>query len=61
MFEILKRCPFCGASAACIDEDLPEGYYTFIVHCRACYAKTTNYETYDEAVASWNKRVNDEC
>ena len=55
----LKLCPFCGANADCIDEDVPVGYYPFIAFCRMCHARTNNYKTYDEAVKAWNIRVND--
>lgn len=73
MMEKLKPCPFCGGGARVTDdvcvipvidengayvdaefEELP-----VFVHCTVCGAETYGYETAEEAIEAWNRRVSD--
>ena len=47
----LKPCPFCGGEA---------GFYAETVHwinCKKCGAESAYYETPEEAIEAWNRRV----
>ena len=46
-------CPFCGGEA---DVTLLGGH-GFSVRCYECLAETDTYETREEAIAAWNRRV----
>lgn len=56
MSEELKPCPFCGAHATKYDED---SWRTATKHvlCTVCPASVGPCDTYDEAIAAWNKRA----
>lgn len=56
----LKRCPFCGGEP-CIQEHRFMGFTnTYGVVCLDCCAETRQfYDTEEEAIAAWNRRVND--
>lgn len=58
MTENLLPCPFCGGEG-CIQEHVFVGYTsTFGVVCLDCCAETRQFfNTKDEAVAAWNRRV----
>ena len=52
----LKLCPFCGGEA-----EIRVGYNHTYVRCSTpeCYVRTRRYKTVEEAVESWNRRVNE--
>lgn len=54
----LKPCPFCGSTDIVIAQtpEFPSGGYML---CRGCYATTRSSTYTDEAVANWNRRVDD--
>lgn len=54
----LKPCPFCGGTDIVIAQtpEFPSGGYML---CRGCYATTRSGIYTDEAVANWNRRVDD--
>ena len=56
MTENLKRCPFCGGEAKCI-----EFYGLYHVICCNCYVAGKDCSTRESAVSAWNSRpVEDE-
>jgi len=46
-------CPFCGNKTVTLEK---LGYYSYVVRCKECYAKTSVCETEYEAEAAWNRR-----
>lgn len=58
----LKPCPFCGSKAELHKRDVLDTSY--IVECSngtcpASYMLGWDYETEEEAIEAWNRRVND--
>ena len=51
MTENLKRCPFCGSEAKCI-----EFYGLYHVICCNCYIAGKDCSTRESAVSAWNNR-----
>ena len=51
MSEILKRCPFCGGEAKCI-----EFYGLYHVICCNCHIAGKDCPTRESAVSAWNTR-----
>ena len=51
MTENLKRCPFCGGEAKCI-----EFYGLYHVICCNCYIAGKDCSTRESAVSAWNNR-----
>lgn len=51
MTENLKRCPFCGGEAKCI-----EFYGLYHVICCNCYIAGKDCSTRESAVSAWNAR-----
>lgn len=49
--EDLKKCPFCGGKAEIV------GYKIFWVICKECTAETKSFDTREEAIDAWNRRV----
>ena len=50
----LKPCPFCGGAA-----ELYSAWYFRDVYCTVCGARThLVHKTDDDAIAAWNRRVN---
>lgn len=49
--EELKRCPFCGGEAKI------EGYKIFWATCKECTTETKVFDTKEEAIEAWNRRV----
>jgi len=47
----LKRCPFCGGEAKI------EGYKIFWATCKECTTETKVFDTKEEAIEAWNRRV----
>ena len=63
MPEKLKPCPFCGNRVA-VEEKINFGEpNVFIVYCNpsngGCGAKTNWFDSAEEAIDAWNRRVND--
>ena len=54
----LKPCPFCG-SDACVEVSLGD-YSVFCQNGCDCGAKQEWFNTEDEAIEAWNRRVVDE-
>ena len=52
MSEELKPCPFCGGVA----EEL--GSCVHWISCADCRAESYTYDTLEEAIEAWNRRVN---
>ena len=55
----LKPCPFCGSeSISCRDA----GYHTdvWFIQCEECWATFPHFDSEQEAVETWNRRVNNE-
>ena len=48
----LKPCPFCGGEAEFYE------FTCFWVSCKDCWCETFTYDTKQEAVEAWNRRVN---
>lgn len=51
--EKLKSCPFCGGEARTI----PYSFEDFAVRCKECGCGTGIYDTEEEAIEAWNRRV----
>lgn len=49
--EVVKSCPFCGGEAILYKAWIP------YVRCDKCGTQTTAYQTPDDAIAAWNRRV----
>lgn len=47
----LKKCPFCGGEAEII------GCESAWIVCKECYAKTGIFNTKEEAIEAWNRRM----
>ena len=52
----LKPCPFCGSELILIERT----YGGTWVCCEGCYTETKLYNTEEEAIEAWNRRVTDE-
>jgi Lar family restriction alleviation protein len=57
--EMLKPCPFCGATRANIEPHLARWVAAtwFRVSCETCHAETKECATTAEAVGLWNRRA----
>lgn len=56
--EILKKCPFCGGNAISRQrrpDHIMRGKH--FICCEDCKNKTGYYDSEEEAVKAWNKRV----
>lgn len=53
----LKPCPFCGGKARLFTDD--DKYYSHIVACENCGARTLREHIEAIAVSYWNRRVTD--
>lgn len=56
----LKSCPFCGGEAFLSEfiYDLAYGcVITNFVECNGCHATTFEYDTEEEAIEAWNRRI----
>jgi len=58
----LKSCPFCGSAGIVVDK---QWFGTWIVECTnnqcpASYMIGWDYDTKEEAIEAWNRRLNDE-
>ena len=53
MMEKLKKYPFCGGEAEIA------GYKIFWAICKECTAETKGFDTREEAIEAWNRRVNE--
>ena len=54
--EFLEACPFCGSLIVRVIKMPRERYF---IECPRCLASSGVRETRKEAVAAWNRRVND--
>ena len=54
----LKPCPFCGGEAEIEMDD--SWYWNYHVFCQECKIGTDCYETADEAIETWNRRVGEQ-
>ena len=57
----MKPCPFCGSSNVAPEEEYGSDCgYSFgghLVICNDCGIQTKYYETVEEAIEAWNRRV----
>ena len=47
----LKTCPFCGGEAEIL------GIQCIWVHCTSCLAETLSFDSEEEAIKAWNRRI----
>lgn len=52
----LKSCPFCGADGVIREYDNK----TFVASCKNCGIELLYFETEQEAIEAWNRRVSDD-
>lgn len=50
----LKACPFCAGVAAVNTLNIGESYHSV---CMKCGVKTAEYDTPEEAINKWNRRI----
>ena len=51
----LKPCPFCGGEA----ETYPYYFNEWYIGCSECSCDLGVFDTKEEAIEAWNKRVNE--
>ena len=62
----LKLCPFCGGCAFTGKKTYPNGdeiWHIYHMHDGFCFVNeciSADFETEEEAIEAWNRRVNDE-
>lgn len=56
VWEGLKSCPFCGADGVIREYDNK----TFVASCKNCGIELLYFETEQEAIEAWNRRVGDD-
>ena len=65
MLSELKPCPFCGSENVSTNTvEPPPGFGELIpirygVFCSTCFGGNRYYNTEQEAIAAWNRRVSD--
>lgn len=60
MNDKLKPCPFCGGKAEIYEDTIIKSLPAYSVYCTKCYARTYGlYDKKDDAIESWNRRVNE--
>ncbi len=52
----IKNCPFCGSSAITWEDEY-ESTKIYGVCCEECGITTACYDTEQQAIDDWNKRV----
>lgn len=60
MFEVIKdlgSCPFCGGGGFVNHDIWNDGKFMFAIDCMDCGAGTGAFETLEEAIRAWNRRV----
>jgi Lar family restriction alleviation protein len=56
--EQLKPCPFCNGEAVLAHVEFKDGDIYYNPQCYECNAGwNENYETKEEAIEAWNKRI----
>ena len=53
----LRKCPFCGGEAKIYRRQLNWLLDDYKVECCSCCCSTDIYDTKQEAIEAWNKRV----
>lgn len=53
----LKACPFCGADARVGCEKYYNPRVSRRIICTQCYSSSGWYDTEEEAIEAWNKRI----
>ena len=56
----LRKCPFCGGEAGIYKRVLDWVTWDYKVKCSKCHCETDIYDTKQEVIEAWNKRVYDE-
>lgn len=58
MITTLKKCPFCGGEASLTEHKFQGLTSTYGIVCLDCCCETRQFfETADEAIEAWNRRV----
>jgi len=55
--ESLKRCPFCGGEARIVVDEDDYSNKDYCVECGSCCADTMWFNSKEEAINAWNRRV----
>lgn len=58
MMTELKPCPFCGSEAYVIIRDVDD--WTPWIRCKGCGVETDCFDSAEEAIEAWNRRVDNE-
>lgn len=60
----LKPCPFCGGEPYGIKYEYDSGdhgsAYKYLILCTRCFAMSGRHPSETEAIAAWNRRVNND-
>lgn len=56
----LRKCPFCGGEAIIGKRILDWATWDYKIECSKCHCETDIYNTKQEVIEAWNKRVYDE-
>lgn len=56
----LRKCPFCGGEARIGKRILDWATWDYKIECSKCHCETDVYNTKQEVIEVWNKRVYDE-
>ena len=56
----LKPCPFCGGEAYPDGQSNPNRTTSIYIECNRCGINTIGFNTEEQAIKAWNRRVKDE-
>lgn len=61
MMDELKPCPFCGEIPRIIEHEFVDSDNTYGIKCKCGAQGFQFWETIDDAIEAWNRRVKNEA